>query len=575
MAIETDDDALFIVEKIRDGTLTGDRKEAAFSALQAFRSRDARDVTREQRLARIAELEAEQAALSEDQPGFIQGAAEIAGGAISDLRGIPEAATQLVTGGAATAVGGAAAIPITAFEAFRGGEDPAGAGRAVIEEFQDRFTFEPRTEVGQRASEAIAAPLESLEQAADRFAAPRDVQPTTGEPQLGDPIRVGDPVFDALRKQNAFVSAAIKTAILGAPALFGIRRGAVTRKSAKPTPRQEVAATAAEEGYVTPPSVRGEAGAAGLAEGLGGKIKTGQQAIETNQAVTNNLASRAVGLPEGVPVTIDVLQGIRSQAGQAYEAVRGVGRVFTDNRFQRDLSAAVGRFKNAARDFPALAKSEIIDIVDGLRVAEFDAGAGVDAISLLRNRADVAFRQGDKALGNSYRAASDAVEGVLERHLGRGGDPALVDAFRQSRQQIAETYSVQEALQGRITGEVSATQLAAQLKKGKPLSGDLRAIADFANTFPTVSKLFTGTAQAFSPLDLAVGGTSVGIGGTALALGAGPAALIPLAGTVARPLLRRGALSDVARRSGFGRESIRPTDAVKAGGVLGAVLADE
>jgi len=500
--------------------------------------------TREQRLARIEELETERTAVEADRPSFVR---DVVGRTLADIRGLPETALQLGAGALATAAGGAAAIPVTAVEALRGGEDPAAAGRAVIEEFQSR-AFQPRTEVGQRAAEAIAAPLEAFERAADV------IGEVTGDPE------------------DVLGATLVKTAILGAPAVFGLRRGAVTRKPpSKPTPRQQVAANAAEEGYVTPPSVRGETGVGGLAEGLGGKIKTGQQAIATNQAVTNRLASRAVGLPEEVPVTIDVLQGIRAQAGQAYENVRGVGRVFTDNRFQRDLSASVRQFRNAARDFPELAKSEIIDIVDGLRVAEFDAGAGVDAISLLRNRADVAFRGGDKALGNSYRAASDAIEGVLERHLGRGGEPALVDAFRQARQQIAETYSVQEALQGRITGEVSATQLAAQLKKGKPLTGELRTIADFANTFPSVSRLFVGTAQAFSPLDLgvaALGGTGAV---TALTLGAGPAAVLPLAAGLARPLLRRGALSEVARRGGLAGETIRPTPGVVTGGALSAV----
>jgi len=510
--------------------------------------------TREQSLARIEELEAQQAAL--EQPSFLR---EVVGETISDVRGIPEAALQLATGAASTAAGGIAAIPTAVVEALKGRtifgsgtaeRDPAGAGRAVIEEFQDIGTFQPRTEVGQRATEAIAAPLESLEQFAD----------VAGE-VTGPPGAV-------------LGATLVKTAILGAPALFGLRSGAVTRKPpSKPTPRQQVAATAAEEGYVTPPSVRGEAGVAGLAEGVGGKIKTGQQAIETNQAVTNRLASRAVGLPEEVPVTIDVLQGIRSQAGQAYENVRGVGRVFTDNRFQRDLSASIRQFKNAARDFPELAKNEITNIVDSLRVAEFDAGAGVDAISLLRNRGDVAFRGGDKALGNSYRAAADSIEGVLERHLGRGGDPALVDAFRQARQQIAETYSVQEALQARITGEVSATNLASQLKKGKPLTGDLRTIADFANTFPSVSRLFIGTAQKFSPLDLGVAAISGTTALGAASLGGGPLTILPaLAAGLARPILRRGALSEVARRAGVAGESTRLAPGITPGAALSAAL---
>lgn len=518
--------------------------------------------TREERLARITELETEQAALT--QPSFVR---DVVGGALSDIRGLPEAALQLATGGLATAAGGAAAIPVTAIEALRGGEDPAAAGRSVVERFQDVGTFQPRTEVGQRATKAIAAPLESLERAATEAAVSDPDELAQRFPSAIQRPAPGEP--DVLQGSSPLASTIVKTAILGAPALFGARRGVTTKRPARPTPRQKVAASAAKEGYVTPPSVRGQAGAAGLAEGIGGKIKTGQQAIETNQLVTNKLAGRAVGLPDNVPVTIDVLQGIRSQAGQAYEAVRGVGQVFTDTLFRRDLSAATSRFRSAARDFPELAKSEVIDIVDSLRVAEFDAGAGIDAIGLLRNKADVAFRGGDKALGNSYRAASDAIEGVIERHLARGDSPALVDSFRQSRQQIAETYSVQEALQGRITGEVSATQLAAQLKKGKPLSGDLRVIADFANTFPSVSRLFVGTAQAFSPLDLgvaAVGGTGAA---TALTLGAGPAAVLPLALGAARPLLRRAALS---RR--LPTETTRPSAGVTLGGALSAATQD-
>jgi len=556
--------AEFIVTDPRTGRklrLTGDSPptEAELEAIFAQQGepvaaseRQRTQLTQEQKTAEIDALKAEQAAFETGGPSVLGAIKEVGAETLSTLRGLPETALQLATGGFASAAGGAAAIPVTIAEAIRGGDDPSGAGRAVIEEFQERFTFQPRTEPGQRASEAIAAPLEAF----DQFAA--DIGEAAGDPE------------------DVLGATMVKTAILGAPALFGLRRGpTITRPAPKPTPRQQVATQAATEGYVTPPSVRGDAGVAGLAEGLGGKIKTGQQAIETNQVVTNKLASRAVGLPDDVPVTIDVLQAIRQEAGQAYDSVRGVGQVFTDVTFRRDLSAATSRFRSAAKDFPELAKSEIIDVVDSLRLSEFNAGAGVDAISLLRNRADVAFRGGDKSLGNAYRSASNAVEGVIERHISRGGDSALIDGFRQARQQIAETYSVQEALQGRITGEVSATQLAAQLKKGKPLSGDLRTIADFANTFPSVSRLFTGTAQAFSPLDLAVGGSSVGIAGTAAALGAGPAALVPLAGTIARPLLRRGALSEVARRSGLGRDLIRPSTAVRRGGALSAVLASQ
>jgi len=197
----------------------------------------------------------------------------------------------------------------------------------------------------------------------------------------------------------------------------------------------------------------------------------------------------------------------------------------------------------------------------------------------LRNRADVAFKAGDKSLGRSYRDASKAIESVIERHLERGGNAELLADFRQARQHIATTYSVEEALQARITGEVNAHNLAAQLRKGKPLTGDLRTIADFATSFPKVSVLFSGKPQLFSPLDFGLGAASLAASGIAAQLGAGsvaalglaPAALIPLAATLVRPGLRKGALSEVGRRSGFPKDRIRPSGGAVLGGALSGV----
>ena len=120
---------------------------------------------------------------------------------------------------------------------------------------------------------------------------------------------------------------------------------------------------------------------------------------------------------------------------------------------------------------------------------------------------------------------------------------------------------------------MSAQQQDEQPRKGVPLAGDLRLIADFSNTFPAATRLFQGEALAFSPLDLAVGGTSLGIAGTAVALGAGPAALIPLAGTLARPLLRKNALSDFVQK-GTTKGSTRPSGEAISGEVASAKIRD-
>ncbi len=464
-------------------------------------------------------------------------------------KAVLENVLQLGTAAFAVPVSGVAgAVGVISGALAPGGETGAEKGTRFIEATQEALTFQPRSESGQQLSEIVAKPFEAFENLADT---------------------AGEAVLEPLGEEAATL---VKTAILAAPLAFGLRKGpTVKRKADKPTPRQEVAASASREGYVTTPSVRAEGGAAALAEGLGGKLNTKQLAVEANQKVTNKLANRAVGLPEEIPLSVEILQGIRAEAGKAYEAINGIGQVFTDTRFQRDLSRSISDFKSAAKDFPALAQNQVIKLIDSFRIGEFDAASGIAAIKDLRNRADVAFNAGDKSLGRSYRDASKAIESVIERHLERGGNAEFLADFRQARQQIATTYSVEDALQGRITGEVNAANLAAQLKKGKPLSGDLRTIADFASSFPQVSTLFKGAPLKFSPLDLAVGGGSIGAAATASAAGLGPAALVPLLGTLARPGMRRAALSEVGRRRGFPRDRIRPSGEAVLGGALSGV----
>jgi hypothetical protein len=79
------------------------------------------------------------------------------------------------------------------------------------------------------------------------------------------------------------------------------------------------------------------------------------------------------------------------------------------------------------------------------------------------------------------------VEDMLIRHLNSTGKSALANRFDQARQMIAKTYSVEAAL-NEGTGNVVASQLGNQLKKGKPLSGGLALAARFAQAFPKAAE---------------------------------------------------------------------------------------
>lgn len=263
------------------------------------------------------------------------------------------------------------------------------------------------------------------------------------------------------------------------------------------------------EGYVVPPATSNPTATNKVLEGIAGKLTTAQAASAKNQAVTTTLAKRAIGLSDDAPLTSESIAAVRKEAAQAYEAIRGTGRITADKQFQAEIGNLTSKYRSAAKDFPELAKSEVDDIVSGLNKESFDADSAVDLIAILRGNADDAFRAGKSQAGRAYRDASKALEGVIERHLAAGGkeSSAMLAAFRKARELIAKTYSVEKAFNP-ATGQVSGPKLAQQLSK-KPLSGELKQAAEFAKAFPKAAREFNESLPGISPLDFyASGGVS-------------------------------------------------------------------
>ena len=162
-------------------------------------------------------------------------------------------------------------------------------------------------------------------------------------------------------------------------------------------------------------------------------------------------------------------------------------------------------------------------------------------LDVLRNDADIAYGAGNKALGKANKEASQVLENTIENYLANTKQTDLLQKFKDARQLIAKTYSVENAL-NQTTGSIDAKKLAAQLQKGKPLSGELKQSAQFAQAFPTATQTTErmGSIPQISPLD--VGGAALTSGG---AYFAGGEAATPLgfATLLARPTLRAAALS--------------------------------
>lgn len=311
-----------------------------------------------------------------------------------------------------------------------------------------------------------------------------------------------------------------------------------------PSPSQgtlQAAKQGQEAGYVIPPTQVNASLLNRAIEGTAGKLSTAQNASFKNQLVTNRLAAKSLGLPEETIITPEILNNLRTTAGQSYDAISNVGTITPTTSYFQALDEIKQPFVKILKDFPNQKPSAVIDLVDSLKSPSFDASSLVANIKQLRTQADDAFRTGNTDVARASKKAASAMEDALEEHLKLVKNTDALKNFRDARQLIAKTYSVEKAINP-ATGTVQASKLAQQLRSGKPLSGELKQIGEFSSAFPTATKTTEamGSLPQISPLD--VGGALLAGGGTYLS-GSGGEGPITLAALLARPALRSMALS--------------------------------
>lgn len=290
---------------------------------------------------------------------------------------------------------------------------------------------------------------------------------------------------------------------------------------------------ARDVGYVIPPTQANSTVLNKAIEGISGKQSVAQNASIKNQLVTNKLTAKSLGLPEDTVITGDVLKGLRDTAGESYKAITGTGTITPKDSYFQALDQIKQPFVVTQKNFPNQKPSPVIDLVESMKSPSFDANSAVEKLKQLRADADLAYRQGDKTLGNATKKVATALEDALESHVKDIGSPELVQQFRDARQLIAKTYTVEKAA-NTVTGTVDAKKLAAELKRGKPLNEELKTVAEFSARFPKATQLpeNIGSAPQVSPLDFA---TAI-IGSSSGTPAAGSAVL-------ARPGLRALSLS--------------------------------
>lgn len=340
-------------------------------------------------------------------------------------------------------------------------------------------------------------------------------------------------------KTGALIGAAMPPAMIG----VGKVGHAIGRKvSGPPVPDQlrKSVESAHKAGYVIPPSQAKPTLANRALEGLSGKITTAQNASARNQQVTNALAKKAIGADSLDDVG---LQQVRDKANAAYDQLGRAGLFKADSKFAAALDKAGASSAKFRSDFPELANNSVDDLISGMKGrSEFDAQSAIEAIKRLRADARANRLAIDNAakqeLGRTQSKVAEALEDLVDRNLQQSGNKTLLANYRNARQTLAKVYDVEKAL-NKTSGNVDATKLAKLLQKNRPLTGELKTIADFGNQFPkaaqTVERM--GSLPQTSPLDWAAMGTLS-------ALTQNPAMM---AGMLLRPAARSAALSSTVQ----------------------------
>jgi hypothetical protein len=334
---------------------------------------------------------------------------------------------------------------------------------------------------------------------------------------------------------NAAIGSAANTA--------GVKAGQILSRPSQtisPTIAQKVAKEGIDAGYVVPPTQVNPTFLNRTLEGFSGKITTAQNASAKNQSVTNELAKKAINADELSPSGLAI---VRNNANKAYDELGSVGKFKVDKEFSDALDKAGEQTKQMLQDFPELQNQQVTKLVESMQnKGEFNAQSTIEAIKRLRSDAatnKIALDPEKKGLGRAQSNIAKSLEDLIDRNLQKIGKTELLSKYRNARQTLAKTYDIEKALNP-ASENIDASKFAALLKKNRPLTDELKQIAEFSAQFPKATQMpeKMGSLPQSSPLDWAAGGLlSAGTGNPAM-----------LASVLARPAARSLVLSNAIQK---------------------------
>lgn len=216
-------------------------------------------------------------------------------------------------------------------------------------------------------------------------------------------------------------------------------------------------------GFVVPKSAVEPTTITSIKERAVGKQALSQKAQLKNQEVTNDLVRNEFGLSKDTPLSEELFDNMRNEAGRAYEEVKNL-----------PIQQIEVYNQNLGMNQPKqLIPSEI---VDELRQSRADAR---DYWKQYKRNADPETQK--KAITMDAKSAD--LESRLDQVVQAAGKPELATNLREARTKIAKIYAVENAFNP-ASQNVDPVMLGRMLDKNVPLTGNLRTIGDFSRRFP-------------------------------------------------------------------------------------------
>lgn len=368
--------------------------------------------------------------------------------AIPDMfLGLPAQAFNLGSAGLGYAAGELGRPDITANMPIAGPAltQPVRSGLEAVGAI--RPEFEPQT-AGQRV---IGRALET----APSFA----LSPSSGLKQLAGNLTTGLASGAAGQATEELTGSKLAGAAVSALTPSAVRGVISGGKSILEPVRKETLKDASAAGYVVPPSVVKPRAGTQVLEKVAGKASLSQEASVRNQAVTNNLSAKAIGLPENTPLFPETVKAVKEKAGAVYNEIDELAPPQNMEWFPRFHERNLG---------------------EQLKQARADASGWYK--SYFEKPNPTFLKRAER-----YEALADSIESDIERLAQASGKPDLMQRFKDARTLYAKATDIERAIIPG-TGDVSAARIGRLLEKRKPLSGEMETIAKFAKAFPRESR---------------------------------------------------------------------------------------